>query len=342
MAESTKPEGSALNLNQGVEALLGTGSAESANPQEAEPEPEEPEEGADTDTEAEVEAAESDEAEAEASDEDAEDNAEGEAEPEDEDTDGAEYETVTVDGQEIQVTRDELKKGYQRQADYTRKTQEVAEQRKQYEQERQTLQQTYQQIAERAQQYEQALQQSMEQEPDWQRLWQEDPDEYNRQRWDWQDRKERLQQAQRERQEAQRRQQQEAQRQFQQRVQQEHERLVNERLPHWQDAETAKKEKADVMTYARDTLGFSEEELQNVADSRAVEAIYKAMKYDDLQAKKPATKKKAAKAPKPAKSGTPTTKRDRSAREVEQLNKRLSKTGRKEDAVELLMKRRSR
>jgi len=39
--------------------------------------------------------------------------------------------TVKVDGKEIEVTLDELQKGYSRTQDYTRKTQQVAETRKQ-------------------------------------------------------------------------------------------------------------------------------------------------------------------------------------------------------------------
>ena len=41
---------------------------------------------------------------------------------------------VKVDGEEIEVTQEELLRGYMRQKDYTQKTQQLAEQRKQYEQ----------------------------------------------------------------------------------------------------------------------------------------------------------------------------------------------------------------
>ena len=41
---------------------------------------------------------------------------------------------VTVDGQEIEVTQDELLRGYMRQSDYTRKTQQLANDRQQVEQ----------------------------------------------------------------------------------------------------------------------------------------------------------------------------------------------------------------
>jgi hypothetical protein len=43
--------------------------------------------------------------------------------------------TVKVDGKEVAVTLDELQKGYSRTQDYTRKTQQIAEVRKQVEQE---------------------------------------------------------------------------------------------------------------------------------------------------------------------------------------------------------------
>lgn len=65
---------------------------------------------------------------------------EGEAQEEDQDQDEAEYEDgedeihlVKVDGEEIEVPYKELVDGYQRQADYTRKTQELAVQRREIE-----------------------------------------------------------------------------------------------------------------------------------------------------------------------------------------------------------------
>ena len=55
---------------------------------------------------------------------------------------------VTVDGQEVEVTQEELLRGYMRQSDYTRKTQQLANQRQQFEQlyaQRQVPPQQYQQ-----------------------------------------------------------------------------------------------------------------------------------------------------------------------------------------------------
>ena len=47
--------------------------------------------------------------------------------------------TVRVDGKDVEVTEDELLKGYSRQADYTKKTQELAEYRKQMDTAVQTM-----------------------------------------------------------------------------------------------------------------------------------------------------------------------------------------------------------
>ena len=54
----------------------------------------------------------------------------------DEDADEGDYEeqdvyTVRVNGQDVDVTLDEALRGYQRESDYTQKTQQLAEQRKQ-------------------------------------------------------------------------------------------------------------------------------------------------------------------------------------------------------------------
>lgn len=54
-----------------------------------------------------------------------------------------EMQTVRVDGQDIQVSMDEMRNGYMRQADYTRKTQELAAQRQALEQQRQMMMQQF-------------------------------------------------------------------------------------------------------------------------------------------------------------------------------------------------------
>ena len=58
---------------------------------------------------------------------------------------------VKVDGEEIEVTQEELLRGYMRQRDYTQKTQQLAEQRRQFEQYRPQYQQPPQQVPQQSQ-----------------------------------------------------------------------------------------------------------------------------------------------------------------------------------------------
>ena len=74
-------------------------------------------------------------------DEDSESEAQEEEQPteteedtQDDDTEEEPKYTVKVDGEEIEVTQEELLRGYMRQKDYTQKTQQLAEQRRQFEQ----------------------------------------------------------------------------------------------------------------------------------------------------------------------------------------------------------------
>lgn len=68
-----------------------------------------------------------------AQDNDEEQSDDSEEDSEDTEEDEPKY-TVKVDGEEIEVTQEELLRGYMRQRDYTQKTQQLAEQRRQIEQ----------------------------------------------------------------------------------------------------------------------------------------------------------------------------------------------------------------
>ena len=56
--------------------------------------------------------------------------------------------TVKVNGEDVNVTLDDLKNGYSRTSDYTRKSQQLAEQRKQFEQQQAQIQAERTQLAE--------------------------------------------------------------------------------------------------------------------------------------------------------------------------------------------------
>ena len=97
-----------------------------------------------------------------------EEEGQAEEETEEEVTEEEEYEvvaeedlkyTIKVDGEELEVGIDELKNGYQRQADYTRKSQALAEQRKETE----AIQSERQQLEQERQMYANGLQMLQEQ-----------------------------------------------------------------------------------------------------------------------------------------------------------------------------------
>ena len=90
--------------------------------------------------------------------------------------------SVKVDGKEVEVTLDELQKGYSRTQDYTRKTQQIAEARKQTEAELQAVRAEREQYAQLLGALEAQVQQAAQPNIDWDTLYREDPIEYVRQR----------------------------------------------------------------------------------------------------------------------------------------------------------------
>ena len=242
--------------------------------------------------------------------------------------------TIKVDGEEIEVGIDELKNGYQRQADYTRKSQALAEQRKETEQ----IQSERQRLEQERQMYANGLQMLQEQQNaklqefnsvDWDTLKNEDPYAYMIKKEEFRDAQEKVQnvvQQQQYVQQEQMQQQQAAKAEF---VRAEYARLV-EALPEWENKDSTIKK--DIREYAA-TVGFRPEEIDQLADHRSVLVIKKAMEYDKLT-KKVAPKKKAVKkVPKVQKSGRGNSKEDAAAETIKKKRARLQKSGKQQDAA---------
>ena len=244
--------------------------------------------------------------------------------------------TIKVGGEEMEVDIDELKSGYQRQADYTRKSQALAEQRKETE----NIQSERLQLEQERQMYANGLQMLQEQhtaklqdfdEVEWETLKQEDPYAYMIKKDEYRDAQERvgnLQAEQRLVQQEQAQQMQQARAHF---VQQEYARLVNA-LPEWNDKDSTIKK--DIQEYAT-SVGFRPEEINQLADHRSVLVIKKAMEFDKLT-KKVAPKKKAVKkVPKVQKAGRGKSKEDTAAEALKVKRTRLRKSGKQQDAASL-------
>jgi len=239
--------------------------------------------------------------------------------------------TVKVDGQEVEVTQDELINGYSRQQDYTRKTQELSQQRKTIEQQQAELAQRDAIYSQLLPKMEAQLKGELANEPDWNALYEDDPVGYVREKQLWDEKKEKLSAVSAEQQ----RLQQEAfarqQEQIAKAVEYGNQRLL-EIIPEWQNPEVAAKEKAAISEYAMRELEYTPEEIQQVYDYRALLGLRNAW----LNSKTVAATKKKPTQKAPARVARPgTTNRPKSAAPVKKAKQRLAKTGKIQDAAKV-------
>jgi hypothetical protein len=244
--------------------------------------------------------------------------------------------TVKVDGKEVAVTLDELQKGYSRTQDYTRKTQQIAEVRKQAEQETQAVRAEREQYAQLLGAL-QAQLQSSEPQVDLERLYHEDPIEWVRQKEVMRERQEKLGAIQSEQQRLYQVSQYDQQRAMEAQLASQQEALLAA-LPDWKDPKKAKAEKALVIESAK-AAGFTDEDLKSVYDHRLVLLLRKAALFDQMVSKRQGIKPVVNNGPRPAKPGA--AGRVSTTTEGMRAKQRLAKTGRIDDAasaIELLLK----
>lgn len=257
--------------------------------------------------------------------------AEPEAEPETETDDP--LVTVKIDGKSVEVKLSELKNGYQRNADYTRKTQEVSQAKRTADAETQKAQQERQTYAQNLQQLryqtEAALQQ--QQGTDWTALLESDPVEYLKQQRIATEQQARLSQIHTEQQRVAQQDEQEAQQQHALHLQDQREQLLA-KIPTWKDDAKAKTEKAALRDFLL-TEGYDEDTVGSLADSRAVVIARKAMLYDQMVAKASAAAKKVSTLP--TKVERPGFGESQALDKRSSAFQRLSKSGRVEDAAAL-------
>ncbi len=224
----------------------------------------------------------------------------------DEDADEAPQQSQTfrvkVDGEEVEVPLDELLKGYSRTADYTRKTQAIAEARKQAEAEAALAREERQRYAQTLEALDASLKQLQPPEVDWDRLYQENPVEWVRQRELVRTRQEQAAWVQSQKQALVEKQQQEERIEAEKTLESERSKLL-EALPEWRDADKARAEKAKIVSYATEKLGFSVEEISDIYDARAVLALRKAMMFDEMMSKRDQLRPKIMQKAKPMKAG---------------------------------------
>lgn len=313
---SGTPQESSLSQHDAVNLLLNAQAPEEAS-----------EENQEVTAEADAEAPEEETYEAEAVEDQAEVE-EVEAAEDDDEYEEVEYHRVKVDGEERDVTYDDLIKSYQLEQTAQKRLMAAAEERKTLDAEKAQTEQV-------RTQYEQALNlmaqqlQTANQPKDqayWDSLYENDPIEYIRQRDNERDNQSKMQAVQ-----------QEQVRLKQEKLVKEQAKLL-EKIPEWKDQEVEQREKAALVQYAREN-GWTDAELAEAADSRYIELMRKAYLYDSLQSGKPIAKKKVKTAPKMVKSGQPKSKADSATDRKRKAFDNLRKKGSKEAAVEYLLTR---
>jgi len=199
-----------------------------------------------------------------------------------------------IDGQELTV--DEIRKGYLRQSDYTKKTQSLAEQRKEIDALTERYNAQLNQIQIERQQYIQHLQAlSQNQDPekkfdiDWERLRLEDPLEYVTKRQEFQEAKDRANELKERARQARAKAAADQQEQWAKVVEHEKAQLIAA-LPEWGETESQRQLATDLRAYAQG-VGYSEPEIDSLVDHRSFLVLRKAMLYDQLQGANPKAKK---------------------------------------------------
>ena len=237
---------------------------------------------------------------------------------------------VKAAGEEIEVDQDELIKGYQQGVDYTKKSQALAEQRKALDAERQHLDHVKQERQAYAQKLK-ALDSFLSQQNQGVNLdvlKETDPIGYAVAVAEQSQREKQLAVVRNEQQRLAQQQQAEQQASLQNHLRQESEKLVS-LIPELSSPQGDAVRK-QIRDYAK-SVGWTDQELSSVYDSRAVVSLYKAMKYEQLQKSKPELTKKLQSAPKMMRSGTsaPPTKNSQD----KQVMQRLRETGKVQDAA---------
>jgi hypothetical protein len=296
-SESTE-SGSDLTMSDATSAIEGMLSAqEDSN--------EQPTEKEEDTQEAEVEETEV-EPEAEEVEEEAKEETEDDSEIEDEEVVEEEHTfTIKAAGEEKEVTLDELKKSYQLGSDYTKKTQEVAEQRKVIDQEAKAIieaRQVRDEYAQKLKQVEILLSSESIDITDAElaELKENDPIGYTVKVSEMTQKNNKLQALTAEQQRIAQKQQSDRAEEMQRYVEQEAQKLTQS-LPEFSGPKSEQIKK-DIRNYGI-SIGYTDNDMSQVNDSRQILILHDAAQWQKHQAFKSGAKKKIANAPKMIKGG---------------------------------------
>lgn len=248
---------------------------------------------------------------------------------------------VTVDGQEQEVTLDELMKGYSRQSDYTRKTEKLSQDRKSVEQLKNEYTRQNEEAKIKRDQYEkqinvlsEQLKQSEPSKVDLDRLYEDDPAEYVRVKAEQDRRKELLEKANREQERIQAEKLEEQTKQYNAYLNQQR-KLLAEKLPIYADKEKGAEFTKNLINFAKE-IGYSDQEISMLVDHRSVIMLANAYRYDKLK-KANLKNKKVTKVSKVVSSSSSKIQDDSDiAKRMKSKKATLKRSGKVNDAVSVL------
>jgi hypothetical protein len=238
---------------------------------------------------------------------------------------------VKVAGQELDVTLDELKNGYSRDADYRRKTEELSYEKKQFMSESEKQRQDYSSKLNELNQLMSVAQEQLNAEinsADLDKLYDEDPTEAARVERRLKRKQDKLNQAVQKTQS-------EQQQQFESFLQDQQKKLTL-KMPEFSDPAKSSQLKNNMRSYLT-SYGFNDQEIAQVYDHRIVMLVNDAMKYRNMQNSKPNLAKKITKPGKVFSSGVKKDKADLNLTKRREKLGRLKKTGSIKDATSIFL-----
>ena len=246
---------------------------------------------------------------------------------------------VTVNGINQKVNLNELMKGYSRESDYTKKTMDLSNQRKEVESLQDNLKKEFEAVKSSRDQYAQQLEilsKNLKQEEniDWENLYQDNPAEYVRKKAESDKRKETLQLAQQEQMRIQQEKRSEQEKVYQDYILNER-KILAEKLPVYADKEKGAEFTKRLSNFAKES-GYTDQEIDMMVDHRAVLLLADAYRYNQLKKTK-LSDKKVNKAPKVVTSNASNVREDSDRKQnVDKRMTRLKKSGHIKDAQSVL------
>ena len=238
---------------------------------------------------------------------------------------------VKVQGQELEVTLDELKSGYSRDSDYRQKTHTLGLEKRDLETQKNSLRQSYDtrlsELNDLIATADATVRQQQGSE-DLQKLYDEDPTAAARLDYQLRQQNRQLEEVRSKAKEAQ-------QTQYNEFLNTQRE-LAATKIPEFADPNKADTFKVNMRNSLRN-YGFNDSEIGSLADHRFLMVAKDAMSYQNLKDKKPIVQKKVANAPRVIKSGIAKSNTSSGREQIRQKIGKLAKTGHIKDAQNAIL-----